>query len=188
MSNRMLCILGADGYTNPFTGYQERGRIGLTGTCIVHLTTPTHMATKCVWMCSWSDKTQSCLSTPTCSLVSMMVVWSGCSEGCTVVVLLLNQLLDDNHYDYIFDYSRTSHMESQWITSDKWSDCRLPSTHNAPLTALEYSSFKKCQYLKNNCLKFKYSQKNYNYMYIYTRKILFLFFSDKFYLKQSLIY
>ena len=78
----------------------------------------------------------------------------------TVVVRLLNQLSDDNHYDNVFDYSQASDSQSQRVTSGERSSYKVPSTPWLPLTALEYNSSKKCQYLKNDCLKFKIVVRN----------------------------
>ena len=73
----------------------------------------------------------------------------------TVVVQLLNQLSDDNHYDYVFDYSRAIDRESQRVTSGERSARRSSSTPNLPFATLEYNPSKKCQYLKDDCLKFR---------------------------------
>ena len=78
----------------------------------------------------------------------------------TVVVQLLNQLSDDNHHDYVFDYSRASDSQSQRVTSGERSNWKSPSTNHLLLTDLEYNSFKKCQYLKNDCVMFKIAVKN----------------------------
>ena len=72
-----------------------------------------------------------------------------------VAVWLLNQLSDDNHYKYMFDYEEASKSECQRVTSRKRSDWMSPIDDDLPLTALKYNSSKKCQYLKNDCLKFK---------------------------------
>ena len=78
----------------------------------------------------------------------------------TVVIQLLNQLADENHYDYVFDYSQASNDQSQRVTSGERSNWKAPSTPYLPQTALEYNSSKKCQYLKNDCLKFKIVVRN----------------------------
>ena len=73
----------------------------------------------------------------------------------TVVVRLLNQLSDDNHYEYVFDYSQANDSESQRVTQARRSKCRAPSTPFLPLAMLGYNPVHKCQYLKNNRLTFK---------------------------------
>ena len=73
----------------------------------------------------------------------------------TVVVQLLNQLSDDNHHDYVFDYLHASDWESQRVTSGERSKNKFPSTTLLPVAALEQNSSKECQYLKNDCLKFR---------------------------------
>ena len=78
----------------------------------------------------------------------------------TVVVQLLNQLSDDNHYDHVFDYSQASDRESQRVTSDERPAAKGCSTPFLLLTALEFNSSKICQYLKNDCLKFRVFVKN----------------------------
>ena len=78
----------------------------------------------------------------------------------TVVVQLLNQLSDDNHYDYVFDYSQASDDMSQRVTSGERSEYMYPSIFCLPLNSLDYNSSKKCQYLKNDCLIFNVSVKN----------------------------
>ena len=78
----------------------------------------------------------------------------------TVVVQLLNQLSDDNHYDYVFDYLYASDSDSQRVTSGERSTNKVPFGPHLPVTALDYNSSKKCQYLKNDCLKFKIFVKN----------------------------
>ena len=78
----------------------------------------------------------------------------------TVVVQLLNQLSNDNHHDHVFDYSQASDSESQRVTNGERSSNKIPSSPRLPLTALEYNSSKKCQYLRNGCLKFKIFVKN----------------------------
>ena len=78
----------------------------------------------------------------------------------TVVVQLLNQLSDDNHYDYVFDYSQASDRESQRVTSGETSARKSSSTPDLPFAALEYNPSKKCQYLKDDCLKFRVFVKN----------------------------
>ena len=81
----------------------------------------------------------------------------------TVVVRLLNQLSDDNHYDYVFDYSRARDNQSRRVRIGKRSEEMDPTTPRLPLTALGYNASKKCQYLKNDCLKFKVFVKMCNY-------------------------
>ena len=73
----------------------------------------------------------------------------------TVVVELLNQLSDDNHYNYVFDYSKASSSAFQRVTSGERSSNKAPSGHRLPLTALGYNQSKNChqQYLNNDCLK-----------------------------------
>ena len=78
----------------------------------------------------------------------------------TVVVQLLNQLSDDNHYDYVFDYSQASDDMSQRVTSGESSEFVYPSIFCLPLNSLDYNSSKKCQYLKNDCLIFNVFVKN----------------------------
>ena len=60
----------------------------------------------------------------------------------TVVVQLLNQLSDDNHYDHVFDYSQVSDSRSQKVTIDERSGAKSPSTPYLPLTDLENASTK----------------------------------------------
>ena len=81
-------------------------------------------------------------------------------KGTVVVQLLINQLSDDNHYDYVFDYSQARDSKSQRVTSGERSNWKAPSGPHLLLTALEYNSSKKCQYLKNDCLKFRIFVKN----------------------------
>ena len=78
----------------------------------------------------------------------------------TVVVQLLNQLSDDNHYDYVFDYSQAGDEESQRVTSGERSAPKGSSTPILSFHALECNSSKKCQYLKDDCLKFRVRVKN----------------------------
>ena len=78
----------------------------------------------------------------------------------TVVVQLLNQVSDDNHYDYVFDYSRASDRESQRVTSGERSGYKSSSTPYLTLAALESTLSKKCQYLRDDCLKFRVYVKN----------------------------
>ena len=78
----------------------------------------------------------------------------------TVVVQLLNQLSDDKHYDHVFDYSRASDGESQRVTSGEKSTSKISSTPYLPIASLESNSSKICQYLKDDCLKFRVFVKN----------------------------
>ena len=68
-----------------------------------------------------------------------------------VIVQLLNQLNDHHHYDYVFDYK------------DEEQGKRVPGgelgehleTLTLPFSRLDYDASNKCQYLKDDCLKFK---------------------------------
>ena len=134
------------------TTMRRDGKV-LTGS--VNLTLPIHMATK------------MCLSVKIRPQYCYLRVYSYLLPGeydaglkwpfrGAVVVQLLNQLSDDNHYDYVFDYSEASDGESQRVTGEQQSSCKChASAPDLPLIALEYDSSKKCQYLKNDCLIFK---------------------------------
>ena len=78
----------------------------------------------------------------------------------TVVVQLLNQLSDDHHHDFVFDYSEATDSQSQRVTTGKRSTCRPPSTPFPLLTDLDYNPTLKCQFLKNGRLTFKVVVKN----------------------------
>ena len=151
-TNRIHSVLGADEHIIVFTGYQEKRKKG-----VQWYSPPYYTHLYGYKMCVNVDLYPSS---------SELHVYSHLVRGeydaglkwpfrGTVVVQLLNQLSDDNHYDYVFDYSQASNSESHRVTSDERSKYKSPSTPRLPLTALEYSSSKTCQYLKNDCLKLK---------------------------------
>ena len=158
MSNRMLCVLGVDNCTIVFTSYQERKKNDVDWYSPPYYT--------------HSHGYKMCVNVFLASCHTELHVFSYLLPGeyddglnwpfrGTVIVRLLNQLSDDNHYDYIFDYSQSSNSESQRVPiSRKKSNHREPSSFYLPLAALGYNSSKKCQYLKNDCLKFKVFVKN----------------------------
>ena len=157
MSSRMLCVLGADDRTVVFTDYQEKRKNGVDWYSPPYYT-HSHGYKMCVNV--WLEPHHLKLRVFSYLLPGEYDAGLKWPFRGTVVVQLLNQLSDDNHHDYVFDYSQAKDKESQRVTSGKRSDCRFPSTPNVLLTALEYNSFKKCQYLKNDCLKFNVFVKN----------------------------
>ena len=72
-----------------------------------------------------------------------------------VVIQLINQLSDGNHYEYVFDYSQAGDAESQRVTRGIRSMFLLPSNPHLPLTDLNYRPSNNTLYLKNSCLKFR---------------------------------
>ena len=140
-------------HTVVLNGYQERSRNTFSW-CSPPYYTHSHGYKMCVIV--WMGPAHRSLPVYSCLLrgeYDDALKWP--FRG-TVVVQLLNQLSDDNHYDYVFDYSQASDSVSQRVKSGERSYGRDPSAPgHLPLTALEYNSSKKCQYLKNDCLKFK---------------------------------
>ena len=141
-----------------FTGYQEKREEGIywySPSYYTHL----HGYKMCVWV--WvrpCDTTLDVYSYLLPGEYDAALKWP--FRG-TVVVQLLNQLSDDNHFDYVFDYSQASDGVSQRVTSgERSSYYQCPSGPRLLLTDLKYNSSKKCQYLKNDCLKLKIFLKN----------------------------
>ena len=157
MTNRIHRVLGAD-CNIVLTDYQEKRKKG-----VEWYSPPYH---------THSHGYKMCVNVDLRPFLSVLEVYSHLLPGeydaglkwpfrGTVVVQLLNQLSDDNHYDYVFDYSQASDSVSQRVTSGERSHGRDPSAPgHLPLAALEYNPSKKCQYLKNDCLKFKVFMKN----------------------------
>ena len=159
MANRMHGVLGIGGHTMVLTGYQEKWEEG-----VQWYSPPYYTHSQGYKMCVSVDfrRARSCL--PVYSYLLPGEYDDGLKwpfRG-TVVVLLLNQLSDYNHYDYVFDYSHASNWESRRLASDEKSDATYSSTSDLRLNALEYKYrySKECQYLKNDCLKFKIIVKN----------------------------
>ena len=156
-TNRIHSVLGADEHTIVLTDYQEKRKKHVdwySRPYYTHL----HGYKMCVNVYMEPSHTD---------LRVFSYLLSGEYDGGlkwpfrgTVVVQLLNQLSDDNHYDYVFDYSRANDSQSQRVAIGERSINKGPSTRYLLLTALEYNSSKKCQYLKNDCLKFRIFVKN----------------------------
>ena len=70
-----------------------------------------------------------------------------------VIVRLLNQLGDHHHYDYVFDYEDMT--EGGRVIGDKQGDYLITQSKYLPLDKLNHKSHINCQYLKDDCLKFK---------------------------------
>ena len=157
MSNRIVCILGAVGPTIVFTGYQEKRRNGVDWYSPPYYT-HSHGYKMC--MNVYLKPTNNDLRVYSYLLPGEYdddLKWP--FRG-TVVVQLLNQLSEDDHYDYVFDYSRANDRESQMVTSDERSYYKVTCSLYLPLADLKYNSSKGCQYLKNDCLKLKVFVKN----------------------------
>ena len=166
-TNRMQCVLGVTP-TFVLTDYQEKRRDRVDW-----YSPPYHTHSHGYKMCVNVDLSRSKeeLCVYSCLLPGEYDDGLKWPFRWMVVLQLLNQLSDDNHYDYVFDYSQ-AHCEFQRARTG----CRYhlsPSTNCLPLTALEYNSSKKCQYLKNDCLKFKIVVKS-----VATRKYYHQFFSS----------
>ena len=154
MTKRTQCvILGGSDRTIVFTGYLEKRRNGVDWHSPPYYT-HSHGYKMCVNVdIQPFDTTLDVYSYLLPGEYDAGLKWP--FRGTVVVVQLLNQLSDDNHYDYVFDYSRASDSQSQRVTSGERSNWKSPSTNHLLLTALEYNSFEKCQYLKNDRLMFK---------------------------------
>ena len=70
-----------------------------------------------------------------------------------VIVRLLNQLGDHHHYDCVFDYEDMT--EGGRVIEDKRGDYLSTQSKHLPLDKLNYKCRTNCQYLKDDCLKFK---------------------------------
>ena len=79
-TNTIHSVLSSAPHTIVFTGYQEKRKIKywLVQPTLLH---PLTRLQNVCEMCAWGHPTLRCVSTPTCSVVSMMLVWSGPSEG-----------------------------------------------------------------------------------------------------------
>ena len=69
-----------------------------------------------------------------------------------VIVQLLNQLGDHHHYDYVFDYKDD---EGKRVTRGERGNYLTTQSTCLPLNQLDYDAKADCQYLKDDCLKFK---------------------------------
>ena len=71
----------------------------------------------------------------------------------TIIVRLLNQCGDYHHYDYVFDYKDMDE-GNRVITGERepWLETQ---SSRLLLHKLDYDADTKCQYLKNDCLKFE---------------------------------
>ena len=70
-----------------------------------------------------------------------------------VIVRLLNQLGDYHHYDYVFNYKDND--RGKRVTRGERGDHLLPQNTFLPFDQLGYNVIDNCQYLKDDCLKFK---------------------------------
>ena len=70
-----------------------------------------------------------------------------------VIVRLLNQRGDYHHYDFVFDYKYSGN--GQRVISGERGDYLSSQTTQLPLDQLDYNATTICQYLKDDCLKFK---------------------------------
>ena len=68
------------------------------------------------------------------------------------IVRLLNQCGDEDHYDYIFDYKDN---EGKRVTGGERGSRQTTQSTCLPLNQLDYDAKANCQYLKDDCLKFK---------------------------------
>ena len=85
-----------------------------------------------------------------------------------VIVQLLNQLGDHNHYDYVFDYKDKE--QGKRVTSGKQGRYLPTPSKYMKFDQLGFNDVDSCQYLKDNCLKFKVIVP-----YIYIKDIDYLF-------------
>ena len=69
-----------------------------------------------------------------------------------VIVRVLNQCGDEDHYDYIFDYKDD---EGKRVTRGERGNYLTTQCTCLPLNQLDYDAKADCQYLKDDCLKFK---------------------------------
>ena len=71
-----------------------------------------------------------------------------------VIIRLLNQLGDHHHYDYIFNY-KDNDDNGKRVTSGERGNYVATQSKRLLLYQLGYSASSDCQYLKDDCLKFK---------------------------------
>ena len=69
-----------------------------------------------------------------------------------VIIRLLNQCGDHHHYDYIFAYKDN---EGRRVTGGERGSRLTTQSTGLPLNQLDYDPYTNCQYLKDDCLKFK---------------------------------
>ena len=156
-TNRIHSVLSSASLTIAFTGYQGKRKEGVSWYSPPYYT-HLHGYKMCVRV--WLGQSLTVLHVYSYLLRGEYDAGLKWPFRGTVVVQLLNQLSDDNHYDHVFDYSQVNDSRSQRVTSGERSGAKAPSTPYLPLTDLEYNSSKICQYLKNDCLKFKIVMRN----------------------------
>ena len=118
----------------------------------------------CVNECTCCHPIRSCMSTPACSVVSMMLIWSGPSEGrCWCSYSTSFQLI---HYDYVFDYSKACDDQCQRVISGEISSNKSPFTPRLPPHAPPWNitQTRNASTWKMTTLNLKYLQKIYNYV------------------------
>ena len=70
-----------------------------------------------------------------------------------VIIRLLNQCGDHHHYDYVFDYKHND--RGKRVTRGERGHSLPTQSKCLPLEQLDYNADIDCQYLKDDCLKFK---------------------------------
>ena len=68
---------------------------------------------------------------------------------------LLNQLGDHHHYDYVFDYKDDDDNGKRVTAYGERGDHLSTQSTHLLFNQLDYNADINCQYLKDDCLKFK---------------------------------